>query len=274
MRGLLPIGQFSQASRLSVRTLRRYDADGLLVPALVDPVTNRRYYSPAQVDEARLIRLLRDLEVPLDEIRRLLAERDPALTRQRLAAHRRHLAEQVARQRAVLADLDDLLTAVDPVTAPEVTTRTLTEQTVLSTRLRTSLAALPAEFGAALGRVERALHQQAGRRAGPPLAIYHGEGFDPDAVDVEVGVPVAGRPRAAPGLDVRLLPAVEAVTTVHVGPYERIGDAYAALAAWAAEYGHALGAGPREAYLVGPDRSPPDGWRTEVAWPLIRGSGR
>ncbi|MBI1758690.1 MAG: MerR family transcriptional regulator [Actinobacteria bacterium] len=268
MKGLLSIGAFSQACRLSVRTLRRYDADELLVPALVDPVTGRRYYSPAQLGEARLIRLLRDLEVPLAEVRSLLGEHDPGTVRQALAAHRARLADQLAHQQVVLGELDVLLGDTDPVTRSEVARRRLPEQLVVSTRAVTPLAGLPAAFGAALGRLERLLHEQLGRRTGPTLAIYNGEGFDPDAVDVEVAVPVAGWIRAAEGVNVRVLPAVDALTTVHAGPYDRIGTAYQTLAAWAAEHGCDLGAQPREVYLVGPDRAGPEGLRTEVVWPL------
>lgn len=268
MQGLLSIGRFSLACRLSVRTLRRYDADALLVPALVDPVTGRRYYSPAQVGEARLIRLLRDLDVPLDEVRGFLAERDLAAVRSRLAAHRDRLARQLARQEAVLADLDDLLRDPQPVAAPDVTRRVLPEQIVVFARVRTTLAALPEAFPATLSRIDHAIRAQAGRRAGPTLAIYHGEEFDPRALDVEIAVPVAGWLRAGDDAGVRVLPAVEAATTVHAGPYGGIGNAYATLAQWAAGRGDDLGAGPRETYLVGPDRSAPAGWRTEVAWPL------
>jgi len=268
MQGLLSIGRFSLACRLSVRTLRRYDADALLVPALVDPVTGRRYYSPAQVGEARLIRLLRDLDLPLEEVRGILAERDPAAIRLGLAAHRDRLARQLAHQQAVLADLDDLLSDPQPVAVPQVTRRVLPEQIVVFARTRTTLTALPEVFPATLRRVEQALRAQTGRRTGPALAIYHGEEFDPQALDLEVAVPVAGWLRAGHDAGVRTLPAVDAVTTVHAGPYGGIGNAYAALAQGAAERGHDLGPGPRETYLVGPDRSGPAGWRTEVAWPL------
>lgn len=268
MRGMLPIGRFSQACRLSVRTLRRYDADELLVPALVDPATNRRYYSPAQVAEAQLIRLLRDLDVPLAEVRALLAEHDPVAARSRLTAHRDRLAGQLARQQAVLAELDDLLTDPDQVTRPEVSRRTLPEQLVVAARLQCGLAELPVAFGAALGRIERVVCDQFGQRTGPTLAVYHGEQFDPDAMDVEVAVPVSGWLRPADGVEVGVLPAVDVATTVHAGPYDGLDAAYRALAGWAGESGLQLGGDPRETYLVGPDRAAPAGWRTEVAWPL------
>ncbi|MFH9723110.1 MerR family DNA-binding transcriptional regulator [Streptomyces sp. NPDC017254] len=41
---LLPIGQFAQASGLSVTALRHYDASGVLTPAFVDPESGYRYF--------------------------------------------------------------------------------------------------------------------------------------------------------------------------------------------------------------------------------------
>ena len=273
MQGLLSIGQFSRASRLSVRTLRRYDADGLLVPALVDSGNGRRYYSPAQLTEAELIRLLRGLDVPLEMVRGVLGGRGPDTARELLSAHRNALAQELARRSAVLAELDRLLADPRPVTEVEVRRRTLPEQLVVSARTTTSLAALPGTFGEALARVERVLGEQLGQRVGPTVAVYHGEEFDPEALDIEVAVPVAGWLRAAGEAQIRVLPAVDAVTMLHSGPYDRLGDGYAILAGWAVGQGLQLGPDPRESYLVGPDRGGPQEWRTEVIWPLDTRAG-
>ncbi|MFD0460351.1 MerR family DNA-binding transcriptional regulator [Streptomyces violaceoruber] len=42
----LTIGEFSRITHLSIRMLRRYHEQDLLVPAEVDPDTGYRYYSP------------------------------------------------------------------------------------------------------------------------------------------------------------------------------------------------------------------------------------
>jgi len=62
---LMPIGRFARLTRLSVRALRRYDAEGLLAPAWVDPDSRYRYYALEQVPAAATIALLRSLDVPL-----------------------------------------------------------------------------------------------------------------------------------------------------------------------------------------------------------------
>ena len=64
------IGEFSRLCHLSAKTLRYYHDIELLVPAGVDEATGYRRYAPDQVDDAHLIRRLRDLDMPLAEIRR------------------------------------------------------------------------------------------------------------------------------------------------------------------------------------------------------------
>lgn len=70
---MLTIGRFADASGLTVKALRHYDAIGLLAPAHVDPDTGYRYYDTAQVEEAVAIRRLRALRAP--------ARRDPRAPR-------------------------------------------------------------------------------------------------------------------------------------------------------------------------------------------------
>jgi DNA-binding transcriptional MerR regulator len=74
---LVTIGQFSKVSWLSIKALRLYDELGLLEPAFIDPRTGYRYYEPAQASRARAIALLRSLDMPLLDIKDLLAESDP-----------------------------------------------------------------------------------------------------------------------------------------------------------------------------------------------------
>ena len=65
---LLTIGEFARASRLSPKALRLYDDLGLLRPARVDSYSGYRYYSPDQLEQARLVAWLRRLGMPLAKI--------------------------------------------------------------------------------------------------------------------------------------------------------------------------------------------------------------
>jgi DNA-binding transcriptional MerR regulator len=89
---LLSIGRFARLSGLSVGALRHYDETGLLAPAEVDRFTGYRRYGRDQLETARAIGRLRDLEVPLETIRAVLATDDPA-ERQRLLGDQRARVE-------------------------------------------------------------------------------------------------------------------------------------------------------------------------------------
>jgi protein phosphatase len=66
---LMSIGEFARQSRLSQKALRLYDELGLLLPARVDPDSGYRSYEIGQLERARLVATLREIGVPLAEIK-------------------------------------------------------------------------------------------------------------------------------------------------------------------------------------------------------------
>jgi DNA-binding transcriptional MerR regulator len=91
---LLSIGSFAMLSGLTIPALRHYDDVDVLKPVTVDPRTSYRYYSPDQVRHARLIRALRAVDLPVDEIRDVLAANDEEYIRGLLMDHRERLAQR------------------------------------------------------------------------------------------------------------------------------------------------------------------------------------
>ena len=82
----ISIGEFARRSRLSLKALRLYDERGVLVPSRVDQASGYRYYDTAKLDEARLVVMLRQLQLPLAAVKELLAC-DPADAATRIAEH-------------------------------------------------------------------------------------------------------------------------------------------------------------------------------------------
>jgi DNA-binding transcriptional MerR regulator len=118
----MQIGRFAHLTGLTVKALRHYDEIGLLRPAAVDPDTGYRTYGPEQVERAETIRLLRHLEVPLDEIAALLASDDPAAQKQVLVEHQRRTAFRQVELRRILQRLQPL---IDDKESPMIDHRTL-----------------------------------------------------------------------------------------------------------------------------------------------------
>ncbi|MEH3034695.1 MAG: MerR family transcriptional regulator [Aeromicrobium erythreum] len=77
----MTIGDFAARTHLSIRTLRHYHRTGVLQPAEVDPLTGYRRYTPEQIGEARLVHRLRELDLPLADVRTVLATQDPRAPR-------------------------------------------------------------------------------------------------------------------------------------------------------------------------------------------------
>ena len=98
----LSIGEFARRCRLSLKALRLYDERGVLVPSRVDQASGYRYYDTAQLDEARLVVMLRQLQLPLAAVKELLGC-DPADAATRIAEHWRD-AEAAHDARRDLAD--------------------------------------------------------------------------------------------------------------------------------------------------------------------------
>jgi DNA-binding transcriptional MerR regulator len=109
-RDLLSIGRFARLTGISIGALRHYDELDLLRPARVDPVTGYRSYTGDQVERARLIARLRDLELPLEEVRAVVEADDPAERRRLLTAHHARVEARTVRLQRVLHALLHLST--------------------------------------------------------------------------------------------------------------------------------------------------------------------
>ena len=128
MPALLGIGNFAQATHLSIKTLRRYHESGLLEPANVDPQTGYRTYTTTQIPTAQIIRRFRDLDMPLPEIRAVLTAPDLRARNDLITAHLGRLEENLARTQSVVASLRDLLD--QPVSAASFEHRSIKEASV------------------------------------------------------------------------------------------------------------------------------------------------
>ncbi|AGP60189.1 MerR family transcriptional regulator [Streptomyces rapamycinicus] len=115
--GLLTIGAFAKASRLSPKALRLYDELGLLTPARVDPVTGYRHYAPEQLDQARLVAWLRRLGMPLARIQHVQTL-NAAAAAQEVRAFWAQVEADTAARRNLATFLIDHLSRKDPAMSP------------------------------------------------------------------------------------------------------------------------------------------------------------
>ena len=184
----ISIGEFARRSRLSLKALRLYDERGVLVPSRVDRASGYRYYDTAQLEAARLVVMLRQLQLPLAAIRELLAW-DPADAAERIAEHWRN-ADAAHEARRELADyLVNRLSGKRSVMY-EVGTREIPERSLLCIKRHVDLQGMWAfgkEFIAILR--ERPLPKMEGR-AGAFFCIWWGLVNDDTDAPIEWCKPV------------------------------------------------------------------------------------
>jgi DNA-binding transcriptional MerR regulator len=263
---MLAIGDFSRMTHLSIRTLRRYHEVGLLEPELVDASSNYRYYSVGQIPTAQVIHRLRELDVPLSDIQRILHFPDPDHRAALVAEHLGRLESELARTRAAVVSLRRLLA---PEPAPlQVELRAEPEVTVAAVEDEVDEDDVEAWFAGAMAELDAALGPAAD--AGPPGGLYDNALFERGRGHMLLYRPASDPPTRGRVHPV-VLPAAELVVTTHEGEHDGIDVTYGELGSWVVTPTLTVAGPVRERYLVTPhDTDDSAAWRTEIGWPVFR----
>lgn len=272
MADLLSIGSFSRMTFLTVKALRHYHDAGLLEPASVDPHSGYRYYRPDQVATARLIRRLRDLDLPVDEVRAVLAAPDDATRNQVVVAHLERMSRQLQETQETVESLRRMLSGGEGVL--EVHERDEPALTTVAIRAIVAGEEAVSWWLGAFTELHRALRVADAARTGTDGALFPTEFFTDGRAELVAFVPVAdaaGVVRAAGGrTEEFLLPAARLAVTTYDGPMVDLDRAYSAVGRAVAERAVDADGPVRERYLPLGDEDDLLHHRTEVCWPTGR----
>lgn len=260
MRTRLAIGDFSRMTLLSVKALRHYHDVGLLVPAEVDPASGYRFYQPSQVGDAQVIRRLRDLGMPLDDIKRVLSATDLAARRAMITAHLRRMEGELAAAQATVASLRSLLDG--PAGPIAVEHRSVGATLAVGITDRVSTDDLDEWWDGAFRELGR---------PGPRGALYPADFFQLGAGDVVAYVGVAEAVPTRGRVELIEVPPADLAIALHAGGLGDVDRTYGALGVYVAEREIGLDGPIREHYLVSAfDTGDESRHRTEICWPVFR----
>ena len=278
---LLTIGAFAARARLSAKALRLYDRLGLLPPAQVDEASGYRYYRSEQVERARLVALMRQLDMPLARIAEVVEAPDGASAADRLAAYWADVEARVAGQRTLAEYLRGRLSGRNSEMYEKFVVETVdVPEQVLITETRHVLAGeLPAWIGASLGRLEEAARECGGITAAP-FIVYHSDVSMESDGPAESCVPVADEAAARAWLEkqgrrwetkVRVEPAHKLaytrITKAQVA-HPQILAAFEAVEQWIPKQGLWLAGPCREVYFADWDAAGAQDPVCDVAFPV------
>lgn len=225
----MSIGEFARRSRLSAKALRLYDELGLLPPARVDENSGYRFYESGQLGKARMIAALRQLQVPLAQIKAILPL-EPVQAAERVrevwaATEAGHTA-----RRALAAHLVDELSGRGSVVY-EVGTREMPDRSLLCVKRNVVGVDQAWAFGKEFIALLR--HYQLPRIEGRPGAffcIYWGEVSEDSDGPMEWCRPVP--PDEAEALAARCPELTLRAEPAHQEAFVKIGDGQIDGAEW------------------------------------------
>lgn len=261
---LLGIGHFARESGLSHKALRLYAGLGLLSPAFTDRFTGYRYYRREQLEAARRIRLMREMEMPLRDIRRVLAA-EPEEAERLIAGHTRAFTQRLEQVRHTGRLLIESLRDKESNMELRVEERALAPQQVASITGHVLVDDLDGFISRSVERLQAFAAGQGGRVSGAPLGIFHGQINHEDDGPIEVCLPVEGAFRTAGDVAIRELPGGRAAVVVIRDEYcsfPLILEAYEAGYDWIAGHGFKHVEPPREVWIGTPESGGP----FEIVW--------
>jgi DNA-binding transcriptional MerR regulator/effector-binding domain-containing protein len=267
---MFTIGEFSKVTGITVKALRFYHEEGLIVPSYVDPETGYRYYHENQADRARAVAHLRTLEFPLVEIAEILRHDkggDDEQVHEAIARRKLAVDDQIRHLRGLSRALASLIEQERQVHAMseasfEVQETTLPTLLIAGVRMKGRYQ----ECGKGFGKIGKSL----GRfLAGSPFLLHHDSEYHDTDADFEACFPVkpGAKARAVEGITIRELPGGLSLTLRHKGPYEQLGQAYAKIFGAVKAKGYVPLLPTREVYLKGPGmifKGNPRNYLTEI----------
>lgn len=268
---LIPIGSFAAAALLSQKALRLYAQLDILPPRYVDPDSGYRYYHPDQLRAARIILLMRQIEMPLALVRQALAG-TPEAAEQLVRRHLDALERRAELARRTVPELLALLRDEEDPMPYEISVREVGPQPVVSISQRVKVAALGDFIKEGTATLYELLERSGAAPVGPPFGLYHGPVNQEDDGPVEVCVPVAER--LEPGGEARAgeLPAARLACVTLRGPechFPKVLEGYDAVHEWIERNGYRAEGSPREIWISAPGVEGEPDEEMEIAWAFV-----
>ncbi|MGN0727925.1 MAG: MerR family transcriptional regulator [Anaerovoracaceae bacterium] len=262
---LYKIGMFAQMNHITIKTLRFYEEQGLLLPAYVDGENGYRYYTMNQMADIQRITALKQAGFTLDDIKLINQGADTAYL---LSTKKAALLKKIAELTSQIAVIDGYLSGPAGTLDAPVLIRTIPAVTVASMKKRIDsydeLFSLMPEMGAEMERL--------GCRCALPeycFTHYLEPGFRDEHILIETCEAVTEKKEDSALVKFRELPEITAACIFHKGSYSNFSESYAAILRFIEENGYKICGNIRENYIDGiwnKDRE--EDWLSEIQIPV------
>jgi len=198
---------------------------------------------------ANQIRELREVDLPLDEVKQVLT--DPVSLDELLDRHEARLIERLTESEQTLALLRQMREKKEEKLVPvSVEVRELPVLRAACVEIHSALDRIGPDCQKAFGRLMGELGAAGLTPSGPCVMGYPDEDFDPESFLALVGIQVDGDLPAQSFLKVAEFPGGKAAVGTLVGPYEGLTQAWQDVHTWVSEQGLKTSGMPYEIYRV------------------------
>jgi len=262
---MIKIGEFSKLSHLTIKALRFYEKEGILMPASIDEWTGYRFYDTNQLYDAQKIKAYRQIGFSIDEIKSMMSS---DITKDLLEKKQRELENQVSNIQTSLLILNFIMEkrqmkyqVVEKI-IPEVIV--YYSETVLK-QYSDIMSWIPS-----LG--EECLKLNPGMKCVEPSYEFC-EFLDCEYKNTNIRVrhneAVTSFGNENDVIKFKTLPSCKVLSIYHKGPYNTITEAYTFIVKYAEENGYKISGVPRERYIDGIwNKESEEDWLTEIELPI------
>ena len=262
---MLKIGEFSKLSLTTVKALRFYEKEGLLVPAHIDKWTGYRYYETSQLEDAAKIKSFRQLGLSIGEIKNIFSGEDARII----------LTDKADKLRKLKLDTEFQLSVIEFILEGkemkyQVTEKEIPEMIVYSSETVLDKYSDCMQWIPSVGQTCLALNPDI-KCAEPPYEFceYLDGEYRENNIRIRHSEAVTSFGIENEYIRFRTLPATKIISIYHKGSYDSIGEAYAFIMDYAEKNGYKTAGLARECYIDGIwNKDSVNDWLTEIQLPV------
>ena len=264
---LYKIGMFAAMNHVTVKTLRFYEEQGLLIPALIHPDTGYRYYTLSQMAVLHQITALKLAGFKLEEIANINSGADEIAV---LLKKKAELLEKIADITRQIAVVDGYLAKKKTGLSSPILIKTIPETTVAFMRIRLE------SYDCLFDRMPEmgALMEKAGCECALPeycFTAYPEPGYKDGDIPVEICESVVEAKKEIGDLKFKTMPEIQAACVFHKGSYRTFSESYETVLRYIEENGYEIAGEIRESYIDGVwNKDDESRWLSEIQVPVRR----
>ena len=267
---LYKIGMFAAMNHVTVKTLRFYEEQGLLMPALIHSENGYRYYTLSQMAVIHQITALKMAGFTLEEIVRINSGADEEAV---LLKKKSELLAKISDLTRQIAIVDGYLSKKKTCLSAPVLIKTIPETNVAFMRTRLE------SYDGLFDRMPEmgALMEKAGCECALPeycFTNYLEPGYKDEDILVEICESVMEAKQEIGDLRFKTLPEIQAACVFHKGSYRTFSESYETVLRYIEENGYEIAGEIRESYIDGVwNKDDESEWLSEIQVPVRRKTG-